>query len=113
MLIRNYEEREAAGETFGVDLIAGGTKELLLPTLGPIVALAAVFVPLAAASGLGGLEIAGQMAIVILGGLITTTLLLLFFVPAIYLRWGHITDPDTTAHDLFERETLTAGPGGE
>jgi Cu/Ag efflux pump CusA len=113
LLIRNYEEREAGGETFGVDLIAGGTKELLLPTLGPIVALAAVFVPLAVASGLGGLEIAGPMAIVILGGLITTTLLLLFFVPAVYLRWGHITDPDTTAHDLFERATLTAGPGGE
>ena len=113
LLIRRYEDREAGGEAFGIDLIAGGTSELMLPTTGPILAVAALFIPLAAASGFAGLEIVGPMAIVILGGLITTSLLLLFVLPAVYLRWGHIENPDTTAHDLFESELRGAAQGGE
>ncbi|MFW2340571.1 MAG: efflux RND transporter permease subunit [Acidimicrobiia bacterium] len=113
LLIRRYEDREADGEAFGVELIAGGTSEVLLPTFGPILALAAVFVPLAVAGGFAGLEIVGPMAIVILGGLISTSLLLLFVLPAAYLRWGYIEDPDRTAHDLFEGELRDAAMGGE
>lgn len=113
LLIRRYEDREADGVPFDGELVAGGTREVLVPTVGPILALAAVFIPLAAASGFAGLEIVGPMAIVILGGLISTSLLLLFVLPAVYLRWGHIENPDTTAHDLFQGELRGAAQGGD
>ena len=113
LLIRNYEKREARGDAFGVDLVVDGTAELIVPTVGPILALAAVFMPLAAASGLAGLEVVGPMAVVVLGGLITTALLVLMVLPALYLRWGHIEDPDTTTHGLFEADPRAAVMGGD
>ncbi len=41
------------------------------------------------------------MAIVILGGLVTSTLLNLVVIPAFYLRFGFVAEPDTSAEDLF------------
>ncbi len=113
LLIRNYEEREQRGEPFGRQLVVDGTTELLMPALVPLVALAAVFIPAAAASSLAGLEIVGPMAIVAVGGLITTALLLGVVVPSFYLHWGYIASPDTTAHDLFEPATPHLVIGGD
>ena len=113
LLIRNYEERERSGEAFGEGLVVAGTTEMLLPTVAPIAALAAVFIPLAIASPLVGLEIVGPMAIVVVGGLITTLLLNLVVVPAAYARWGFIEDPDTTAEDLFDRGLREVPLGGD
>jgi Cu/Ag efflux pump CusA len=104
LLVRNYEARERQGKSFGESLIVEGTTEMLLPTLAPVAALAAVFLPLAIASGISGLEIVGPMAVVVLGGLVATLLLTLLVVPAFYLRWGFIEEPDTTGYDLFERD---------
>jgi Cu/Ag efflux pump CusA len=104
LLVRKYEARERQGKSFGESLIVEGTTEMLLPTLAPVAALAAVFLPLAIASGISGLEIVGPMAVVVLGGLVATLLLTLLVVPAFYLRWGFIEEPDTTGYDLFERD---------
>ena len=41
------------------------------------------------------------MAVVILGGLVTTTLLNLVVIPAMYLRFGYVAEPDTSAEDLL------------
>ncbi|MDF1598027.1 MAG: efflux RND transporter permease subunit [Acidimicrobiia bacterium] len=113
LLIRNYEEREQRGEPFGGQLVVDGTTELLMPALVPLVGLAALFIPAAAASSMAGLEIVGPMAIVVVGGLITTALLLGVVVPSFYLHWGYIANPDTTAHDLFEPATPHLVIGGD
>jgi Cu/Ag efflux pump CusA len=104
LMIQNYQERERAGEQFGPDLIVGGTTDLIVPTLVSPLAMVAVFLPVVIAGPLAGLEIVGPMAVVILGGLITTVLLALIVVPAFYLRWGFVKEPDTDADDLFDDE---------
>ena len=40
------------------------------------------------------------MATVVLGGLVTTLVVTLFVIPAIYLRYGSVSDVDTS-DDLF------------
>jgi hypothetical protein len=49
------------------------------------------------------LEIVGPMSAVILGGLVTSTLLNLVVIPAAYLRFGFVAEPDTSAEDLLIR----------
>ncbi len=41
------------------------------------------------------------MAVTVLGGLVTTLALTVFVAPALYLRWGFVAEPDTSADDLF------------
>ena len=60
-----------------------------------------VFIPFAVSGGSAGLEIVGPMSAVILGGLVTSTLLSLVVIPAAYLRFGYVAEPETSAEDLF------------
>jgi Cu/Ag efflux pump CusA len=41
------------------------------------------------------------MAIATIGGVVTTLAMALYVLPAAYLRWGHVENPDTSAKDLF------------
>jgi hypothetical protein len=58
------------------------------------IATALIFLPVAFAGNIAGLEIAQPLAVVVLGGLITTTIFSLAGVPAMYLLFGEKREPD-------------------
>ena len=58
------------------------------------VTTALAFLPMALFGDIAGLEIMRPMAVVILGGLVTTTLLGLVGVPAMYLLFGAVREPE-------------------
>jgi CzcA family heavy metal efflux pump len=89
---QHLERHEA--RTFGSDLVMRGAGERFTPILTSAFSTAIVFVPLAAAGRIAGLEIVQPMAVVILGGLVSTTFLTLFVIPALYLRFGEHSEPD-------------------
>ena len=100
LLVRQYQQRQRDGEAFGTELVIGGTRDRLVPTLTTALASAAVLIPFAVRGGSVGSEIVGPMAVVLLGGLVTTTLVNLVVLPALYLRFGSVADEDA-AEDLF------------
>jgi CzcA family heavy metal efflux pump len=89
MLINHYQHLERhEGEVFGPEFVLGGARERLGPILMTALAVGLALVPLVIFGDIPGQEIAGPMAIVILGGLVTSTVLNLFIVPSLYLRFG-------------------------
>jgi Cu/Ag efflux pump CusA len=112
-MFRSFQRCERAGEPFGEDLIVGETTRLVVPTATSAVAIAVVLVPLLVTGSRAGLELAGPMAVAVLGGLVTTVLLTVVVMPALYMRWGYVAQPDTYADDLFAPDVLeTAEVGG-
>jgi Cu/Ag efflux pump CusA len=103
VLVRHYQRLQREGEEFGPDLVIRGTRERLVPILTSALAAAVAFIPFAVSGGSAGLEIVGPMSAVILGGLVTSTLLNLVVIPAAYLRFGFVAEPDTSAEDLLIR----------
>ena len=74
-----------------VELVVRGATERLVPILMTALAAGLALVPLALAAGEPGSEIQSPMAIVILFGLFSSTLLNMIVVPALYLRFGSIS----------------------
>jgi Cu/Ag efflux pump CusA len=91
--IRHYQALEAVGEPFGPALVTSGTMDRFGSVLASVGTTGLVLLPFAVFSGLAGLEVAGPLAIVMIGGLITVALLNLFVVPAAYLRFGRPATP--------------------
>ena len=112
LLVRSYQRRQRLGEEFGEDVIVSETVDVVVPTTISILAIAVVFLPMVFAGSPPGLELAGPMAIAVLGGLVTTLLLTAVVVPAFYLRWGSVAHPDTTADDLVAPEAPPAANVG-
>jgi CzcA family heavy metal efflux pump len=95
MQIRHCQHLERqGGQTLGDELVRRGAGERFAGVLTSVFTMALMFVPLAIAGQIAGLEIVHPMAIVILGGLVSTTLLTLFVVPVLYQRFGSHSDPD-------------------
>ena len=105
-LIMRYQELERSGEPFGADVVVSGTTDRLVPIVVSGIAIFLLFLPLVIRSGAAGLEIVGPMAIAVVGGVITTMALALFVLPAVYLKWGYVSQPDDSARDLFTDYTL-------
>jgi Cu/Ag efflux pump CusA len=100
--IGHYQELERnEGLRFGRSLVLRGTRERLAPILMTLAAIGLVMIPFALAGGGPGLEIVRPIAIVILGGSLTTALLNVLIVPAAYLRFGRVEQPDTSSEDLI------------
>jgi Cu/Ag efflux pump CusA len=112
LMLRGFQRCERAGEPFGQDLIIGETTRLVVPSVTSAVAIAAVLLPLLFAGSRAGLELAGPMAVAVLGGLVTTVLVTAAVMPALYLRWGYVAQPDTYADDLFAPDLLAAAEVG-
>jgi Cu/Ag efflux pump CusA len=91
-----YEE----GATFGPGLVLRGTRDRLAPVVMSTLAIALLLAPVVVTGAGSGLEIVHPMATVVLGGLVTTLVVTLFVIPAIYLRYGSVSDVDTS-DDLF------------
>ena len=89
MLISHYRHLEQEeGESFGKPMIVRGALERMAPILMTASAAILALLPIIITGNQPGQEIEFPMSIVIVGGLITSTLLNLFFLPAMYLRYG-------------------------
>ena len=55
---------------------------------------ALALVPFIFLGNIAGHEVVRPMAIVIIGGLVTSTLYNLLVMPALYLRFGHVTETE-------------------
>ncbi len=77
-----------------------GTRERIAPIVMTTLAVAAVMAPFLFTAGTPGSEIVRPMAIVVLGGLVTSALLAVVILPATYLKFGFVAEPDTSAEDL-------------
>jgi Cu/Ag efflux pump CusA len=101
VLFRRYQELERReGLPFGADLVQRGSQEEVGPLVASAIVAAAALAPFAFRGGTVGFEVVGQAAVVVLGGLLASALLHAVVVPAMYLRFGRVSRPDTTAEDL-------------
>ncbi len=108
-LVHHYQHLQRhTGVPFGPELVAQGTGDRLAPILMSAVASVVLLAPIVLFAGAAGFEVLQPAAITILGGLVTTTITSLFVVPALYLRFGLVSDPDSWADDLFETVPETA-----
>ncbi|MDD1750003.1 MAG: efflux RND transporter permease subunit [Methanothrix sp.] len=89
MLVSHYRHLEVEeGQAFGREMILRGSEERLAPILMTALATGLALLPIVLAGSKPGHEIEHPLAVVILGGLVTSTLLNLFFMPALYYRFG-------------------------
>lgn len=86
--IRQYQRLAEDGRSPGTDLVVLGSRQRVVPTVTGALAAGAALLPLAFYGHAAGLETAGPVALIILGGLLTTTLVNLFVLPALYLRFA-------------------------
>jgi Cu/Ag efflux pump CusA len=102
VLIRHYQRLERhEGRPFGLELVDRGTRDRLGPMLLTLLATTLVFAPIVILGDAAGSEIVRPMAVVVLGGLVTSTVLNLVVVPAAYLRYGFVAEPDLSSEDLL------------
>jgi Cu/Ag efflux pump CusA len=85
-----------------------GSGERFTPLIMTALATALALLPFVIFGNNPGYEIARPIAIVILGGLLTTTLLNLFVLPALYLRFGEISE----AYPELSHKSPTVGDMG-
>jgi Cu/Ag efflux pump CusA len=102
---RRLEQEE--GVPFGPELVRRATEERAGPVLLGAIATALAFGPFALAGNIAGLELIQPMAVVVLGGLVTTTLLSLVGMPALYLLFGAIHEPDLGLAEEFPATAVT------
>lgn len=88
MQIRHFQWLESEDRAPRPDLVERGSVQSLLPTLTGLTAAGLTLAPLAVYGSVAGLEIAGPLALVLVGGLITTAAVNLFVLPALYLRFA-------------------------
>ncbi len=92
LLVRHYHLLERDGETFDSDLVLHGSGERFTPMIMTALATGLALLPFVVFGAIPGYEVVHPIAIVILGGLLTTTLLNLFVLPALYLRFGEVSE---------------------
>jgi Cu/Ag efflux pump CusA len=102
VLIRHYQHLERhERQPFGLELVDRGTRERLGPIVMTALATTLVLVPILILGDAAGFEIVRPMAVVVLGGLVTSTVLNLVVVPAAYLHYGFVAEPDLSSEDLL------------
>ncbi len=112
LLIRRCQYRERLGDPFGEALVVEeSTRAIAISAVGAV-AVAVLYLPLAIVGSRAGLEIAGPMAVAVLGGLVTTVALTAFVLPVFYTRWGYVAEPDRSADDLFTSDLSRATSAG-
>jgi len=97
--IRGYHSLEDNGEEFGVNLVLQGAGERLPALVMSALATALALLPFVIFINTPGHEVPGQLAIVVLGGLLTSSLLNLFALPALYLRFGEVRETTELLHE--------------
>jgi Cu/Ag efflux pump CusA len=100
LTVREYERRERDGMPFGRELVSDVTRGRLAPIVTTALGIVAVLAPFVFWRDVAGLEIAGPMAIALVGGTIASTVVAVLVLPSLYLRHGFITHRDAVADDL-------------
>lgn len=83
---RYLEDQES--QSFSAVMVQRGAEERLLPILMTALATGLALLPLILSGAKAGHEVEYPVAVAIIGGLTTSTLFNLFFLPALYLRYG-------------------------
>ncbi len=95
MMISHWRHLEdAEGEVFGSEMVKRGAQERLVPILMTALATGLALLPLVISGEKPGHEVEYPLAVAILGGLTTSTILNLFFLPVLYLRYGHRSESE-------------------
>ncbi len=94
VLLRTLQQSQHDEEATAAQTVLRGAGERLGPIVTTSLATALVLLPLLFVGDIFGSEPVRQLAIVVLGGLVTTTLLYLFVVPPLYLRFAAATQPE-------------------
>jgi Cu/Ag efflux pump CusA len=89
---RQIESEE--GRPFGKELVLRASYDRVAPTLITTLTIGLALIPFVIFGDIPGQEVVYPMAIVILGSLLTSTLLILFALPALYLRFGSVQEPE-------------------
>jgi len=97
--IRGFHSIEENGEEFGANLVLQGASERFPAVVMSTLATALAMLPFAIFTNTPGHEVPGQLAIVVLGGLLTSFLLNLFALPALYLRFGEVRETNELLHE--------------
>lgn len=101
MMVSHYRHLEdVEGERFGPALVQRGSEERLVPILMTALATGLVLLPLVISGAKPGHEVEYPLAVAILGGLATSTILNLFFLPALYLRYGRRSNSERNENML-------------
>ena len=109
VMVRHYQHVERVeGESFGFDLALRGARERLGPILMTAFTTGFVLLPLVIPGSIAGNEVIRPVAIVVLGGLVTATLLNLLVMPALYLRFGYVAEPEVIATEIGDEPQLEA-----
>jgi Cu/Ag efflux pump CusA len=88
-LMSHYRDLEPTpGRGRDPGLVVQGARDRLLPVVTSVLASAAAVLAFWIVGDVAGLELAHDMAVVVLGGLVTAALVSLFVVPAAYLHLG-------------------------
>jgi Cu/Ag efflux pump CusA len=87
---------------FGPALIMQGARERVVPILASTLTIFAALLPFVIFGDRPGIEIVRQISLVVIGGLITASLFNLFVVPALYLRFGRITETEEWMSEKLE-----------
>lgn len=85
------------------DLVSRGVSERFGQIVTTALTVALALAPFIFLGNIAGHEIVRPMAMVIIGGLVTTLLYNLLVVPALYLRYGQVTE--TEFIDAFNKQT--------
>lgn len=92
-LINHFHHLEQEpGQPFGADLVSRGAGERFGPILTTAITTILALAPFIFLGNIAGHEIVRPMATVMIGGLVTATLFNLLVVPALYFRFGHVTE---------------------
>jgi Cu/Ag efflux pump CusA len=116
LLLTHFQRlQRGQGQEFGAEMVEGGAKDRLVPSLTTAASLAVLLMPFVVLGDAPGLEVVHPMAVAVIGGLVTSTLLSLFVLPSLYLRFGapepHVRPEDELMHGWEEAHPVTAGGG--
>jgi CzcA family heavy metal efflux pump len=95
LLVRHYRELELAdADADRSDVVLRGSREKFAPLLLTAVATGLALAPVVVLGNEPGLEVIRQVAVVVLGGLVSSTVYTLFVLPSLYLRFATTPEPD-------------------
>jgi len=94
-LINRFQQIELQErELFSAALVLHGSRDRMAPTVMTALTTGLGLLPFVIFGNIPGQELVYSMAVIILGGLVTSTWLNLFALPALYLRFGAVREPE-------------------
>ncbi|RSM48251.1 AcrB/AcrD/AcrF family protein [Amycolatopsis balhimycina DSM 5908] len=94
--IGDYRRLAGDGHPPGEDLVVLGSRQRFTPAVTSLLGAGLALIPLVIAGDAAGLEAAGPLAWIILGGLVTAGVVNLLVLPAVYLRFAGNRDKEVT-----------------